>query len=118
VTFIDDVRPCQVLGHFWVKHPDSENVGVGEFEVPISFSRAKCWHVSLDSMYILYRSTVFWTLAGLKLCCISESTSLLMSYLGRGFVAMPSNQPGLIVLTLELVQRQAECFHGIKGCEP
>ena len=31
---------------------------------------------------------------------------------------MPSNQPGLIVLTLELVQRQTEIFHGIKGLEP
>jgi hypothetical protein len=27
---------------------------------------------------------------------------------------MPSNQPGLIVLPLKLVQRQVEFFHGIK----
>src|SRR5215216_4473676 len=54
---------------------------------------------------ILYRSTVFWTPSDLKLCGIRQGTSLLMSHLGRGFVAMPSNQPRLIVLTLELVQR-------------
>src|SRR4029434_6457986 len=53
----------------------------------------------------LYRSTVFWTPSDLKLCGIRQGTSLLMSHLGRGFVAMPSNQPSLIVLTLELVQR-------------
>src|SRR5262245_52122499 len=41
-----------------------------------------------------------------------------MSHLGRGFVSMPPNQPGLIVLTLKLMQRQAEVFHSIKGCEP
>jgi hypothetical protein len=74
--------------------------------------------VSSASLIAVYRSTVFWTLAGLKLCGISQSTSLRMSYLGRGFVAMPSNQPRLIVLMLELVQRQAEFFHGIKGLQP
>ena len=31
---------------------------------------------------------------------------------------MPTKQPGLIVLTLERVQRQAEVFYSIKGCEP
>src|SRR5438477_8892686 len=54
----------------------------------------------------------------LQVCGISQGPSLLMSHLGRGFVAIPSNQPGLILLTLELVQRQAECFHGIKSLEP
>ena len=66
----------------------------------------------------LYRSTVFWTPSGLKLCGISQGTSLFQSDLGRGFVAMPANQPGLIVLTLKLVQRQAEFFLRIKGLEP
>ena len=53
----------------------------------------------------LYRSTVFWTPSGLKLCGISQGTSLLLSHLGRGFVSVPPNQPRLIVLTLKLVQR-------------
>jgi hypothetical protein len=66
----------------------------------------------------LYRSTVFWTPSDLKLGCISQDTPLLMSHLSRCFVSMPSNQPGFIVLTLELVQRQAEFFHAIKGREP
>ena len=67
---------------------------------------------------ILYRSTVFWTPSGLKLGCISQGTPLLLSHLGRGFVAMPTNQPGLIVLALKRLQRQAEFFHGIKSFEP
>src|SRR5678815_3062452 len=62
-------------------------------------------HPALPKYDILYRSTVFWTPSDLKLCGIRQGTSLLMSHLGRGFVAMPSNQPSLIVLTLELVQR-------------
>ena len=66
----------------------------------------------------LYRSTVFWTLSGLKSGCLSQGTLLLMSRLGRCFVSMPANQPGLIVLPLKRMQRQAEFFHGIKGCEP
>ena len=66
----------------------------------------------------LYRSTVFWTPSGLKLGCSSQGTQLLMSHLGRGFISMPPNEPGLIVLTLKLVQCQAECFHGIKSLEP
>ena len=67
---------------------------------------------------VLYRSTVFWTPSDLKLGCISQGTLLLMSHLGGCFVSMPPNQPGLIVLTLKLVQRQAEFFHRIKGLEP
>ena len=67
---------------------------------------------------LMYRSTVFWTPSGLQLGCSSQGTPLLLSHLGRGFVSMPSDQPGLIVLTLERVQRQAQLFHGIKGCEP
>lgn len=67
---------------------------------------------------LVYRSTVFWTPSDLKLGCISQDTPLLMSHLSRCFVSMPSNQPGFIVLTLELVQRQAEFFHGLKGREP
>ena len=66
----------------------------------------------------LYRSTVFWTPSGLKLGCISQGTLLLISHLGGCFVAMPPNQPGLIVLTLKRVQRQAQLFHGIKSCQP
>jgi hypothetical protein len=31
---------------------------------------------------------------------------------------MPSQQPGLLVLTPQLVQRQAQLCHGIKRCEP
>ena len=31
---------------------------------------------------------------------------------------MPSNQPGLIVLTLKLEERQAKLFYRIKGLEP
>jgi hypothetical protein len=54
---------------------------------------------------LLYRSTVFWTPAGLKLGCLSQGTPLLVSHLGRGFVSVPPNQPRLIVLTLKLVQR-------------
>ena len=71
-----------------------------------------------QNCFNLYRSTVFWTPSSLKLCSISQGTSLLMSYLGRCFISMPSNQPGRIVLTLELVQRQAEVFYSIKGLEP
>jgi hypothetical protein len=66
----------------------------------------------------LYRSTVFWTPAGLKLGCLSQGTPLLVSHLGRGFVSVPPNQPRLIVLTLKRMQRQAEFFHGIKALEP
>ena len=54
---------------------------------------------------LVYRSTVFWTPAGLKLGCLSQGTPLLVSHLGRGFVSVPPNQPRLIVLTLKLVQR-------------
>ena len=75
-------------------------------------------HVTADSIVMVYRSTVFWTPSDLKLGCISQDTPLLMSHLSRCFVSMPSNQPGFIVLTLELVQRQAEFFHAIKGREP
>jgi hypothetical protein len=32
--------------------------------------------------------------------------------------SMPPHQPGLIVLTLTRMQRQAELFHRITGCEP
>ena len=53
--------------------------------------------------HILYRSTVFWTPSDLKLGGMSQGTPLLMSHLGRGFISMPSNQPGLIILTLELM---------------
>jgi hypothetical protein len=60
----------------------------------------------------------FWTPSGLKLGCLSQGTTLLMSHLGRGFVSVPPNQPRLIVLTLKLMPRQAEFFHGIKGLEP
>jgi hypothetical protein len=67
---------------------------------------------------ILYRSTVFWTPSDLKLSCSRQGTLLLVSHLGGCFVSMPPNQPGLIVLTLKLVQRQAEFFHRIKGLEP
>src|SRR5262249_35800557 len=69
-------------------------------------------------MDLVYRSTVFWTPSDLKLCGISQSTTLCMSHLRWGFVAMPSNQPCLIVLTLKLVQRQAKLFDRIKGGEP
>jgi len=69
-------------------------------------------------MLFLYRSTVFWTPSDLKLGCISQGTLLLMSHLGGCFVSMPPNQPGLIVLTLKLVQRQSEVLHRIKGLEP
>jgi hypothetical protein len=31
---------------------------------------------------------------------------------------MPTNQPGLVVLALKLMQRQAEFFHSIKSFEP
>jgi tetratricopeptide (TPR) repeat protein len=55
---------------------------------------------------------------GPKLGRVSQGTPLRISHLGRRFVAMPPNEPGLIVLTLELVQRQAQLFHGIKSCEP
>ena len=43
---------------------------------------------------------------------------MLLSHLGRGFVSMPTAQPGLLVWTLKLMQRQTEGFHGIKGLEP
>jgi hypothetical protein len=66
---------------------------------------------------MLYRSTVFWTPSDLKLCGMSQGTSLLLSHLGRRFVSMPPNEPGCIVLTLKLMQRQAKLFHRIKGCE-
>ena len=66
----------------------------------------------------LYRSTVFGTPLDLKLCGIGQGPVLLLSHLGRGFVAMPSNEPGLIVLTLKRVQRQAQLFHGIKSGKP
>ena len=66
----------------------------------------------------VYRSTVFWTPLDLKLGGLSQGTSLLQSHLGRGFVAMLANQPGRIVLTLKLVECQAELFHGLKGLEP
>jgi hypothetical protein len=66
----------------------------------------------------VYWSTVFWTHSVLKLCGLSQQTALLMSDLGRRSVAMPPNQPGLIVLALKRVQRQTEVFHGIKGLEP
>jgi hypothetical protein len=68
--------------------------------------------------WVLYRSTVFWTPSGLKLCGISQDTLLFTSHLGRGLVSMPSNQPGLIILMLKLVQRQAQFFHSIKSFEP
>ena len=54
----------------------------------------------------------------LKLCGLSQGTLLLLSHLGRGFVAMPPNQPRRIILMLKLMQRQAESFHGVKGLEP
>ena len=73
------------------------------------------WH---NLKAYLYRSTVFWTPLDLKLCGIGQGPGLLLSHLGRGFVAMPSNEPGLIVLTLKRVQRQAQLFHGIKSCKP
>src|SRR5918911_4797137 len=41
-----------------------------------------------------------------------------MSHLGWSFVSMPSNQPGLMVLTLKLMQRQAKFFSRITGREP
>ena len=63
-------------------------------------------------------STVFWTPLDLKLCSICQGTSLLLSHLGRGFVAMPSNEPGRIILTLKRVQRQAQLFYRIKRFEP
>ena len=75
-------------------------------------------HHPITEERAVYRSTVFWTLSSLKSCCLSQHTTLLMSDLGRRFVSMPPNQPGLIVLTLKLMQRQAECFHGVKGLEP
>jgi hypothetical protein len=68
--------------------------------------------------WVVYRSTVFWTPSDLKLSCSRQGTLLLVSHLGGCFVSMPPNQPGLIVLTLKLVQRQAEFFHRIKGLEP
>ena len=79
--------------------------------------------VFVDAHYLLaldgmYRSTVFRTPAGLKLGGLSPGTSLLLSHLGRSFVSMPANQPRLVVLTLELVQRQAKFVHRIKGLEP
>src|SRR5262245_51593298 len=67
---------------------------------------------------LLYRSTVFWTHSATKSCCRSQQTALLMSDLGGRFVSMPSNQPGLIVSTLKLTERQAEVFDGVKGLEP
>ena len=78
------------------------------------------WAFSEAAVLLLrvYRSTVFWTPSDLKLGCISQGTLLLMSHLGGCFVSMPPNQPGLIVLTLKLVQRQSEVLHRIKGLEP
>jgi hypothetical protein len=69
------------------------------------------------SYHQVYRSTVFWTPSDLQLGCLSQGTPLRMSHLGGCFVSMPPNQPGLIVSTLKLVQRQAEVLHRITGCE-
>jgi hypothetical protein len=92
---------------------------------PSSFVRPLLgWHVEFAPDRLarrssgVYRSTVFWTPSDLKLSCSRQGTLLLVSHLGGCFVSMPPNQPGLIVLTLKLVQRQAEFFHRIKGLEP
>ena len=64
------------------------------------------------------KSDSFLDTLGLTLCGISQDTTLLMSYLSRGFVAIRSHQPRGMVVTLERVQRQAEFFHHLKGLEP
>ena len=90
--------------------------------VAIGFQSLKEYNMFIGArdfgMHLVYRSTVFWTPSDLKLSCSRQGTLLLVSHLGGCFVSMPPNQPGLIVLTLKLVQRQAEFFHRIKGLEP
>src|SRR5262245_42069905 len=41
---------------------------------------------------VLYRSTVFWTPLGLKLCGLGQGTTLLLSHLGGCFISMPPNE--------------------------